>query len=556
MKVTKNKFKNHLNNLEPLTNLNDFITQAKKIHNHENQKYKRKQLFISTNDNTRLKKNYTYYPNRFPSLNSKLYNNEKKSQVNLNIIKKIKEIRRTVNKSDQLYDPFMRNKSKIPFDSKKADIVFDGENIIQIYKRKKVNKLINQFDSIYNFYKENKEIAKDNLITKLLNNESKKLTLIESKKSKTIEDEIKREIIYKNNFDEYIKQQRIAMRSIEKTLTKIEDKYRELLLIKRKENDKMNLLIEEMEKKLEQIEDLRVYAKFINDFLDGEKKFDKPILKTDIEFNKKNQKNIYIEQLVKETIYHYQFLFDSSYEKNNNHILELFKDPYIFISQYPKFENLILKKLEIQEQKQKDKKRVKLERMETIIELRNQLKFYEKEYKYYDENLKKIIEEYSFLVTSKIKDNSEIIDIIKNFHSEICLNNNSNVLATKISFHKQKTMKIEEIIKELIFTINNIEKKINGYINNLSNYEINDPIIFNPIINQIKKENKLTKQIDAKNKIEEEIKIRNLLSKKKFEKIIIQSRKTLQPPFRLKTNSNNKCKNKYKEKEDLDLLFY
>ena len=556
MKVTKNKFKNHLNNLESLTNFNDFITQAKKIHKQENEKYKRKQLFISTNYKPKLKKNYTYYPNRFPSLKSKLYNTEKKSEDNLNIIKKVKDIRRIINKSDQLYDPFMRNKSKIPFDSKKADIVFDGENIIQIFKRQKANKLINKFDSINNFYKENKEIAKNNLVIEILNNESKKLTLIENRNSKTIEDEIKREIIYKNNFDEYIKQQRIAMRSIEKTLTKIEDKYRELLLIKRKENDKMNLLIEEMEKKLEQIEDLRVYAKFINDFLDGEKKFDKPILKTDIEFNKKNQKNIYIEQLVKETIYHYQFLFDSSYEKNNNHILELFKDPYIFISQYPKFENLILKKLEIQEQKQKDKKRVKLERMETIIELRNQLKFYEKEYKYYDENLKKIIEEYSFLVTSKIKDNSEIIDIIKNFHSEICLNNNSNVLATKISFHKQKTMKIEEIIKELIFTINNIEKKINGYINNLSNYEINDPIIFNPIINQIKKENKLTKQIDAKNKIEEEIKIRNLLSKKKFEKIIIQSRKTLQPPFRLKTNSNNKCKNKYKEKEDLDLLFY
>ena len=144
----------------------------------------------------------------------------------------------------------MRNKSKIPFDSKKADIVFDGENIIQIFKRQKANKLINKFDSINNFYKENKEIAKNNLVIRILNNESKKLTLIENRNSKTIEDEIKREIIYKNNFDEYIKQQRIAMRSIEKTLTKIEDKYRELLLIKRKENDKMNLLIEEMEKKI------------------------------------------------------------------------------------------------------------------------------------------------------------------------------------------------------------------------------------------------------------------------------------------------------------------
>ena len=444
MKVTKNKFKNHLNNLESLTNFNDFITQAKKIHKQENEKYKRKQLFISTNYKPKLKKNYTYYPNRFPSLKSKLYNTEKKSEDNLNIIKKVKDIRRIINKSDQLYDPFMRNKSRIPFDSKKADIVFDGENIIQIFKRQKANKLINKFDSINNFYKENKEIAKNNLVIQILNNESKKLTLIENRNSKTIEDEIKREIIYKNNFDEYIKQQRIAMRSIDKTLSKIEDKYRELLIIKRDENDKMNLLIEEIEKKLEQIEDLRIFAMFINEFLDGDKKFEKSILETNIDFDKKNNKNIYIEKLVKETLNYYQFLFDSSYEKNNNHILELFKDPYIFISQYPKFENLILKKLEIQEQKQKDKKRVKLERMETIIELRNQLKFYEKEYKYYNDNLKKIIEEYSYLVTSKIKDNSEIIDIIRDFHLEIC-GNNCNILGTKTLFNKQKTIKIEQI---------------------------------------------------------------------------------------------------------------
>lgn len=353
----------------------------------------------------------------------------------------------------------MRNKSKIPFDSKKADIVFDGENIIQIFKRQKANKLINKFDSINNFYKENKEIAKNNLVIQILNNESKKLTLIENRNSKTIEDEIKREIIYKNNFDEYIKQQRIAMRSIDKTLSKIEDKYRELLIIKRDENDKMNLLIEEIEKKLEQIEDLRIFAMFINEFLDGDKKFEKSILETNIDFDKKNNKNIYIEKLVKETLNYYQFLFEPTYDKKNNNILELFKDPYIFIDEYPKIENLILKRLEYLEKKQKEKKRIKAERMEIINELRNQLKFYEKEYKYYNDNLKKIIEEYSYLVTSKIKDNSEIIELIRDFHLEICVNNNSNILITKTSFNKPKYMKIEEIVKELIIIINNMDKK-------------------------------------------------------------------------------------------------
>jgi hypothetical protein len=295
---------------------------------------------------------------------------------------------------------------------------------------------------------------------------------------------------------------------------------------------------------------------FINEFLDGDKKFEKSILETNIDFDKKNNKNIYIEKLVKETLNYYQFLFEPTYDKKNNNILELFKDPYIFIDEYPKIENLILKRLEYLEKKQKEKKRIKAERMEIINELRNQLKFYEKEYKYYNDNLKKIIEEYSYLVTSKIKDNSEIIELIRDFHLEICVNNNSNILITKTYFNKPKYMKIEEIVKELIIIINNMDKKINGYINNLTNYEMNEPFIFNPIIHEIKKENKLKKQINIKNKIEEEIKAKNLLFQKKFEKIIIKSRKTLQPPFKLKTKLNNKLKNQNQEKEDLDLLFY
>ena len=157
---------------------------------------------------------------------------------------------------------------------------------------------------------------------------------------------------------------------------------------------------------------------FINEFLDGDKKFEKSILETNIDFDKKNNKNIYIEKLVKETLNYYQFLFEPTYDKKNNNILELFKDPYIFIDEYPKIENLILKRLEYLEKKQKEKKRIKAERMEIINELRNQLKFYEKEYKYYNDNLKKIIEEYSYLVTSKIKDNSEIIELIRDFHLE------------------------------------------------------------------------------------------------------------------------------------------
>ena len=84
-----------------------------------------------------------------------------------------------------------------------------------------------------------------------------------------------------------------------------------------------------------------------------------------------------------------------------------------------------------------------------------------------------------------------------------------------------------------------------------------DPKTFIPIINDYKSELKLTKQLQAKYKIEEELNTKKLLFKKKFDKVIIQSRKTA-APFRI-AKKHKKIEfdpEKEKEIEDMNLLFY
>ena len=119
-------------------------------------------------------------------------------------------------------------------------------------------------------------------------------------------------------------------------------------------------------------------------------------------------------------------------------------------------------------------------------------------------------------------------------------------------------MQIEDIIKEIITKIKTEERKVNILISTLENYEMQDPNTFIPIIVQRKKDNKLFKQISSKNKIDEELEAKNLASQQKFEKIIIQYRKSLPPPFRIakKKIKENIDAGKNKENKDLDLIFY
>ena len=551
MKVSRIKMLESLNHEDNLTNINEYIKQAKKLYKEEIDNYKYRKFSQSYN----FPKKFQISSNSTRRTNPRLYN-LRYTDENFNIGKKVKEIKTLANKSYQSTDPFMKNKLRVAFDASNADIVFEAKKQIADYKRKKASTLLNTFDSINEFYKEKKQTAIDNVIIKLLNDESKRLTLIDEENNKKVDNYNKLDIYNNNNFEDYSQQQKTIMKQIDKALNSIEDKYRDLLMQERNEKNIMNSITDEMNKKLHQMEDLRIYAQFVNDVLVHDKKFDYPLLRVDDEFLKTHNQIITTEDLVQITLKNYNFLIDPNNEEENNQILQLMEDPLMFIDEFHKIENKIIKALKKYEIKENEKKKVRNERNEIINELQKRYEFYNTEYLMYDKKLKKLIEEYSKIASAKLTDNSDIFQLIRELHAAY-YSKDYNIIGTRIFFNRQNKMQIEEVLKEIILKCKNDERKINGYISNFEYYELHDPN-FAPIIVQRKKDNKLFKLKNTRNKIDEELEAKNLVSKKKQDKVIIKYRQSLPPPFRLskKDTSLDKDETKNKENKDLELLFY
>ena len=173
--------------IEPIANLSAYINEAQKIYDLENKIIripKRENFFLTANtENINSFNSKTLSQEKIPKINSRLYN-PIKTEENFNVTKKIKEIKELAEKSLKTYDPFMRNKTRVAFDSRNADIIFEARKQINNFEKRQANKLLDKMGSLHKFYKENKHIAINNVLIKLLNSESKKLEDLEKEKTK------------------------------------------------------------------------------------------------------------------------------------------------------------------------------------------------------------------------------------------------------------------------------------------------------------------------------------------------------------------------------------
>ena len=527
MKVSKNNKKINfpLETLDPLSNLSYYMTEAEKFYSKDQKEVKNLQknkFFLTSNENERNNTINTFKTtksDKIPLINPRLYN-PTQTEENFNVMKKVKEIRELTEKNFRANDPFMRHKMRVAFDSRNSNIIFDARKQIDKFNRRQAGKLLDKVGSLQQFYRENKQIAINNVLIKLLKNESKKLNDLENEKSKKLEDGKLKEINNEKNFEEYSLIQKYTVKEIDKTINTIQDKYRQLLIKARKIESKNLTLHDEIYKKLNQINDLKIYAQFTNKALNGPKRFDQMILNTN-DYNV--NKNIPIDVIVNETINFYSFLFDEKNLGEEKTALELIEDPQNLIDEFHRIEKNIIKKLNKIENINKEKINNREEENNNINELKIQLAFFEKEYKVYNDNYKKLLEEYSKFVALKAREDTFTI----------------------------------ELIKELMIKIKTEERKINNYITNLENYEMNDPNTFIPVIYEYREELKKTKLIQAIHRIDQQLNEKNLLSQKKYDKVIIQSRKTA-PPFRIVKKKVKKEDNldKIRENEEMDLLFY
>ena len=549
--------------IEPIANLSAYINEAQKIYDLENKIIripKRENFFLTANtDSINSINSKTLIQEKIPKINSRLYN-PIKTDDNFNVIKKVKEIKELAEKSLKTYDPFMRNKTRVAFDSRNADIIFEARKQINNFEKRQANKLLDKMGSLHKFYKENKQIAINNVLIKLLNSESKKLEDLEKEKTKNIKEGKATEIINEKYFEDYSILQKYTIKEIDKIINIIQDKYRQLLIQARIIENNNRIINDEMFKELNRIEDLRIYAQFINEVFKLPRNFEKKIIKN-TEFTISDHQKNSIEDLVKKTLKHYSFLLNSNYDKQEKYVNEIIEDPNTLIDQFHVIENDIIKLVSFGENIFNESIIMKEERINVINELKNKSEIYEKEYKVEKEKYKKSLEDYTKIVSLKSKDkNNFAVDLINELYDFLFINHEKeshHVLGTRINFNKPKKIPIEIKLKDLILKVQKVERKVNNLIMNLENYEMKDPKTFIPIINDYKSELKLTKQLQAKYKIEEDLNVKKILFNKKFDKVIIKSRKTA-APFRI-AKKHKKVEldpEKEKEIEDMNLIFY
>ena len=549
--------------IEPIANLSAYINEAQKIYDLENKIIripKRENFFLTANtDSINSINSKTLIQEKIPKINSRLYN-PIKTEENFNVTKKVKEIKELAEKSLKTYDPFMRNKTRVAFDSRNADIIFEARKQINNFEKRQANKLLDKIGSLQKFYRENKQIAMNNVLIKLLNNESKKLEDLEKEKTKNIKEGKATEIINEKYFEDYSILQKYTIKEIDKIINIIQDKYRQLLIQARIIENNNRIINDEMFKELNRIEDLRIYAQFINEVFKLPRNFEKKIIKN-TEFTISDHQKNSIEDLVKKTLKHYSFLLNSNYDKQEKYVNEIIEDPNTLIDQFHIIENDIIKLVSFGENIFNESIIMKEEHINVINELKNKSEIYEKEYKVEKEKYKKSLEDYTKIVSLKSKDkNNFAVDLINELYDFLFINHEKephHVLGTRINFNKPKKIPIEIKLKDLILKVQKVERKVNNLIMNLENYEMKDPKTFIPIINDYKSELKLTKQLQAKYKIEEDLNVKKILFNKKFDKVIIKSRKTA-APFRI-AKKHKKVEldpEKEKEIEDMNLIFY
>ena len=481
-------------------------------------------------------------------------------EKNLTIEQRVQEIRKKIKQQNKVKDPFEQAliNSNIGYDNDNVKYVFETSKLLNKINQRKNKKLTDEDPKISQFIFDTQNISINNCILKVINNESENLYKNDEKNLMKLETLNKNYLIDEKNFNEFKDIQNQAYENIENILKSVEKKNRQLheQLIDIKSQNKE--IEDEMEKYFYEIENYRICAKFINKILDEDPKlFHRSIIQSQEEI-KKNNIIINHIRILNEIFDDYDFVLNGKHSQNI-FLNELLHDDSNIYRKFIDMQDKILLKLEEEEKILKHRTIDKKENVNMLKHLKIMVKFYEEEFNEKLEDYNKVQEEYNKTYKGPknsldMRNAALNIKDIQNF-----LNEENILIDININRRKKKDKKIFEIANEIIDKIKEKETIINDLMFEMEEIEKNDNNLFNEILNERKIRNKENKQIEYKQNYEEEQNKKKIQAAKRYEKIIIKSRKT-EPPYhhikkKLKeTKKENINDNERKETDINDIL--
>ena len=452
-------------------------------------------------------------------------------EKNLTIEQRVQEIRKKIKQQNKVKDPFEQAliNSNIGYDNDNVKYVFETSKLLNKINQRKNKKLTDEDPKISQFIFDTQNISINNCILKVINNESENLYKNDEKNLMKLETLNKNYLIDEKNFNEFKDIQNQAYENIENILKSVEKKNRQLheQLIDIKSQNKE--IEDEMEKYFYEIENYRICAKFINKILDEDPKlFHRSIIQSQEEI-KKNNIIINHIRILNEIFDDYDFVLNGKHSQNI-FLNELLHDDSNIYRKFIDMQDKILLKLEEEEKIFKHRTIDKKENVNMLKHLKIMVKFYEEEFNEKLEDYNKVQEEYNKTYKGPknsldMRNAALNIKDIQNF-----LNEENILIDININRRKKKDKKIFEIANEIIDKIKEKETIINDLMFEMEDIEKNDNTLFNEILNERKIRNKENKQIEYKKNYEDEQNKKKIQAAKRYEKIIIKSRKT-EPPY-------------------------
>lgn len=495
--------------------------------------YKSTKDYFETESNTR---------SLFSYKNNNLYDS---SNENINLLKTIKNIKKSIDMShkDKSINSILN--SKIVYDPKNEDAVFRPIKIINEFKNFEKRDLDKNKYNITSFITDNQTISRKNVIIKLLDNKKKDCIKSLIKRQKLLESNKKTIDIDEINFECYTTNQKQANRRIENKLTDLLVKTRRLLIEERKFRSDLRVKEDERQRYLEQIDDLRIIAKFVNKVI-GNNMDLLNLLKIKIlpEYSAERLPNY--EKIGKEVIERFGFLLDADEinndknskkskinQKDENILREMnsLNNFELFYEQFYEVERKIINSM-------KEKKEIKNEIIEMEKEEKKNIADIQKRLEHIKNELYIIQSEYDkerAIYEHKIEINElgnlDFDGIVYDLYFEVMFTFGKLKLDkdNKVNLNKE-AVGVNDALREIRSLIIDSEEKMNKYMKILEALEKSDKFLFGRICNRIKNSHKemkvnLLKQIIADG---EKQKIDQMMENK-----IIFIKRKAEPPFHL-----------------------
>ena len=512
----------------------------------------------------------------------RLYPKINQDKNRINILKKIKSIRnrnlKMKNNKNLLFPiQFKSSNDNIAYESKFRNIVFDANKVLNTHIEK--DNEFNLKDNINTFISQNKELCLNNLLVKILKKENKNLKENFEIRSKNVENSVKTLSKDEKDFELYSTQQKKLYYKTNDLLNQIHTKNYVLYKLYYDLQTKSKVLEDEIFKMIEQIESLRIFAKFVTKVLGGNDKiFDGELIPS-----YENTSRPDIKILIKIIFEKYGNLLENrklSVTKNTNNTnneiekdlnlndtsnnnnsqddetneevdIDILNDPHFMLWKFKDFEERILQFIEKNDIYAKYANK-EYENYENIIkELKLRIVKLKKELEYSEKNLSDF-KNMIFGKNFQENENKIYYGLIK----DLC----KDIYEFDGRKYRNKNLDIFELNDDISQSLNILTKKereINKHINNLELYEKTDNKLFSEIMNTRKDDLKFLNQYKNKENLNIGDNAKTKKLHEKFYKIIIKWKKSEPPYYKLKKEEVIKeDKNEVINRENSELITY